>query len=111
MNYILESVVGKLFIIAYALFTLGVYVFVFYCTSSTCEVYLVLPVMPWAYIWVQDLGLPFPWAMYPLFVLLNASVAYILGVAVEWVYSRYLDHKQARKLGSKLDQKTTLFHK
>jgi|SRR3989339_49615 len=111
MNNTLESVVGKYFIIAYALFALGVYVYVFFCTSSTCGAYIILPVMPWAFIWVEDLGLPFPWAIYPLFILLNASVAYVLGVTVEWLYSRYLDYKQGKKLGTVLDQKTTTFHK
>ena len=108
MNNMLESLVGKYFIIAYALFTLGVYVFVFYCTSNTCGVYIILPVMPWAFIWVEDLGLPFPSAMYPLFILLNASVAYVLGAVAEWLYNRYLDYKQGKKLSVFNQKKTTL---
>jgi len=44
--------------------------------------------MPWAYIFASDLGISFPWAMYPVFVLLNTSVAYVVGAGIEWVYGR-----------------------
>lgn len=105
----LESVVGKYFVILFALFALAVYTFVFFCDGSSCVAYIILPIMPWAYIWAADLGLPFPWAMYPIFILLNASVAYTVGAALEWLYNRYLDFKQAKKV-KVLTQKKTTFH-
>lgn len=94
----LESKLGKYFIIAYALFALAMYLYVFFCGESYCAVYIVVPIMPWAFILVEDFGLTFPWALYPIFVLLNASVAYVVGVTIEWGYNRYLDYKDAEKL-------------
>lgn len=104
MDQILESKIGKYFIITYALFAIGVYVFAFMCGDSSCSLYIVLPIMPWALILAQDLGLSFTWALYPIFILLNASVAYVLGAGIEWAYNRYLDHKEIGKL-KKLNQR------
>ena len=98
MDQIFESKVGKLFVIFYALFALGVYVYAFYCGDSTCGLYIVLPILPWASILTEDFGISFPWAVYPIFILLNASVAYVVGAGIEWTYNRYLDFKEARKL-------------
>ncbi len=98
MGDILESRVGKYFIIAYALFAIGVYIVVFFCGENSCNLYIALPILPWAFILTRDLGVSFPWAMYPVFVLLNTSVAYVLGAGIEWAYNRYLDHKEAHKL-------------
>lgn len=94
MNTILESRIGKLFIVVYALFAIATYVIAGFCGSETCGLYIVLPVMPWAYILTQDLGLSFPWAVYPLFVLINASVAYVFGAALEWLYNLYQDYRE-----------------
>lgn len=94
----LESRVGKYFIIAYALFAIGVFLITLSCGASACSLYIVLPIMPWALILAQDFGISFPWAIYPLFMLLNISVVYVLGASIEWAYNRYLDHKQAEKL-------------
>lgn len=105
----LESIVGKYFVIIYGVFALLIYGYVFMCSGSTCGAYIILPVMPWALIWVRDLGLLFPWAMYPIFVLLNASVAYVIGATIEWVYNRYLDFKQGKKI-KVLTQNKTTFH-
>lgn len=104
----LESKVGKYFVITYALFALGVYAYVFFCSGATCSVYIILPVMPWALIWVRDLGLPFPWAIYPIFVLLNASVAYIAGVVVEWFFKKIFESREDKKIENLLQKKTTL---
>jgi len=98
MDQIFESRIGKLFVIFYALFALGVYMYAFYCGDSACGLYIVLPILPWASILTQDFGISFPWAVYPIFILLNASVAYIIGAGIEWTYNRYLDFKEARKL-------------
>jgi hypothetical protein len=94
----LESKIGKLFIITYALFSIAVYAVVFFCNDASCIVYIVLPIMPWAYILAGDFGLSFTWAVYPIFVLLNTSVVYVIGASIEWAYNRYLDHKEAGKL-------------
>ena len=98
MDQIFESRVGKILVIFYALFSLGVYVYALSCGEGTCGLYIVLPILPWASILTQDFGVSFPWAVYPIFVLLNASVAYILGAGIEWTYNRYLDYKEAGKL-------------
>jgi len=73
----------------YALGTIVVYGHVATCGVATCGTWFVAPVLPWAYV-MRDLGLGFPLALYPVFVLLNASVAYILGAAVEWVYRHFV---------------------
>jgi hypothetical protein len=98
MNNMLESRIGKYFIIAYALLAIIVFIIAFSCGDSTCNLYIVLPIMPWAFILAEDFGLTFPWAIYPLFMLLNVSVAYVVGASIEWAYNRYLDHLQAEKL-------------
>ncbi len=98
MDEILESKLGKYFVILYALFAIVVYIVAFSCGESTCSLYIIFPIMPWASILVGDLGISFPWMMYPVFVLLNASVAYTIGAAIEWTYNRYLDFKEAGKL-------------
>jgi hypothetical protein len=94
MDQILESRFGKWCIIVYTLFTLGTYVFSFICEGESCGLFIVWPILPWAFILVSDLGLSFPWAMYPIFVLLNASVAYVLGAGVEWLYHRVRGQEQ-----------------
>jgi hypothetical protein len=106
MNDMLESKIGKYFIIAYALFAIGTYVYVFFCGEGYCAVYIVVPIMPWAFILVEDLGFAFPWVLYPIFVLLNASVVYVVGATIEWGYNRYLDYKDIDKLKI-LEQKKT----
>ena len=83
MDEMLESKAGKWCVILYTLFTIGVYVFSLGCLGETCGLSIVWPILPWAFILASDLGLSFPWAMYPIFVLLNASVAYVLGAGVE----------------------------
>jgi len=89
----LESRTGKVFIIIYALFTLGMYGWSFACGTATCGLYIVVPIMPWAFILAQDLGISFPWAMYPIFILMNASVLYVLGAGLEWLYHRYQEKR------------------
>jgi len=98
MNEMLESKLGKYFVIAYALFALVVYAIAFFCGASTCSLYIIFPIMPWASILVEEFGVSFPWMMYPVFVLLNASVAYTVGATIEWMRNRYLDHKEVEKL-------------
>jgi len=110
MKQILESRIGKYFIIAYGLCTFAVYGYVFFCTGSVCASYIVIPILPWAYVIVQNLHLVFPSAMYPIFILVNASIFYIIGATIEWVYDRYLDFKEGKKL-KVLQQKKNNFLK
>ncbi len=84
----LESKLGKLLVIAYTLLTIVAYAVSYSCGTGPCSLSIVVPIMPWAFIFSQDLGLQFPWAVYPVFVLLNASVAYVVGAGVEWLYTR-----------------------
>lgn len=98
MGQMLESRVGKYFIIFYALFAIAVYVYTMLCTGASCDLYIIVPILPWAFILSRDFGVSFPWAMYPIFILLNTSVAYVVGASIEWSYNKYLDHKQAKKL-------------
>jgi hypothetical protein len=94
MDAILESRTGKLFIIAYTLFAIGMYIVSFTCGTEACGLYIVVPIMPWALIFAEDFGLSFPWAIYPIFVLLNASVAYVVGAGLEWSYHWYQERRE-----------------
>lgn len=88
MKDILESNVGKWAIIIYTLFTISTYVTTVMCAKDWCDLVIVWPILPWAFIMVSDFGLAFPWGMYPIFILLNASAVYVLGAGVEWLYYR-----------------------
>ena len=70
------------------------YVVSVFCGMETCGLYIVVPIMPWALILAQDLDMTFPWSVYPIFVLLNASVAYVLGASLEWGYHKYREYKE-----------------
>jgi hypothetical protein len=94
MEQFFESKLGKYFVIAYTLFTMLVYFYVFVCTGISCNVYIVVPIMPWALILVRDLGMTFPLALYPVFILLNTSIAYFVGAVLEGLYVRYKDYKE-----------------
>jgi len=89
----LDSRFGKILIIAFTVFTIVVYGAAFWCGLDTCAHYIVLPILPWAYIIAEDFGLTFPWAVYPIMVLLNISVVYAVGVGLEWLYHTYKDRK------------------
>ncbi len=85
---------GKILTIIYTLFTIAIYFASFACGTAACSLYIVLPIMPWAFILTQDLGVGFPWALYPIFILLNASVLYVIGAGLEWLYDRLTDRQQ-----------------
>jgi len=93
MEDVLESQWGKVLIILYTLFAVGCYVYALMCTGNDCALAIIWPIMPWALILASDLGLTFSWVMYPVLVLLNASVAYCLGSAAQWVYYRVYAEK------------------
>jgi hypothetical protein len=96
---VLDSQFGKVCIILYALFAIGSYVTSFVCAADVCGFAIVWPILPWAFIVVSDLGLSFPWAMYPVFILLNVSVAYVFGAGIEWVYRWYTEERADSPLG------------
>ncbi len=91
MDEFFESKLGKYFVIVYTLFTMCVYLYVFMCHGISCNAYIVLPIMPWAMILVKDLGFAFPLALYPIFILLNTSVVYVLGAVIEGLYIKYFN--------------------
>jgi len=88
MNSMLESRTGKILIIAYALFAIVMYGISYACGDSECSLYIVLPIMPWAYLLTKELNFSFPWAVYPILVLLNVSVVYTIGVGIDAVIGR-----------------------
>lgn len=88
MNDMLDSKLGKICVIAYAVFAIGTFFVAGFCGSS-CYAYVVLPALPWMYILASDLGISFPWAVYPIFILLNTCVAYVVGTSIEWLYDQY----------------------
>jgi hypothetical protein len=94
MDDIFDSKVGKVLVILYALGALGTYAYVFWCGVQMCDVYVVLPTMPWTYIFASDFGITLPWATYPIFMVLNTSVAYVVGAGVEWLYRRFRGRAQ-----------------
>lgn len=100
MERILESRTGTFCIVLYALFAIGSYFYALSCGAGICSVAIIWPILPWAFILVNDLGLAFPAAMYPVFVLLNVSVAYVLGATVEWVYRTVLSRHTVKHGGA-----------
>lgn len=84
----LDSRVGTICIILYAVGTIASYFVSFLCGSAACSLAIVVPIMPWAFIAAADLGIGFPWAVYPIFILLNTCVAYVVGAMLEWGYRR-----------------------
>ncbi len=93
MDAIFESTFGKICVITYTLAAIVLYIVSASCGTEACGTYIVVPIMPWAFILAAQFGVGFPWAIYPLFVLLNASVAYVLGAGLEWAYNWYGDHR------------------
>ncbi len=79
-----DSKVGTVASSIYALFVIGTYIVVLQCGMASCGPYIIWPVMPWAYLVAGDFGLSFPWILYPIFLLLNIGVAYVLGAGIEW---------------------------
>jgi hypothetical protein len=80
-------------IILYTAFSIIMPVTTFVCGFEACSHYLVYPIMPWAFILTQDFGFDFPWAIYPVFLLLNISAAYVIGAGAEWLYHIYTERR------------------
>lgn len=94
MDAILDSRLGKILVIGYTVVTLLTYVFSFACGTESCSLYIVAPILPWAYILANDFGLAFPWAVYPILILLNASIAYTVGAGLERVYGFWKERQE-----------------
>lgn len=88
MNDILESKIGGWLVIAYTLAAIGAGIYSFACASASCAPFLVMPIMPWAWLMQSMLGFEVPLMSYPVLILLNAMVIYIAGVAIEWLWYR-----------------------
>jgi hypothetical protein len=95
MNTMLDSRVGKILVILYALASLVTYIVAYSCGGDTCGLYIVAPILPWAWILTEEFGFSFPWAVYPILVLVNASIAYVVGAGLERVYEVLQEHKRA----------------
>ena len=93
MGRILESRIGTLCVIAYAVGVIAAYIVSFVCGTATCSLAIVVPTMPWALITTIDLGIRVPWAVYPIFILLNTCVAYAVGAVLEWGYRRVTERR------------------
>lgn len=89
----LDSRLGKILVIFYTAFASIMPVTALMCGFEACGHHLVYPIMPWAFILTHDFGFDFPWAVYPIFLLLNVSVVYVIGVGVEWLYHVYTEHR------------------
>lgn len=84
-NYF-DSRLGTVLIILYATLSLIVFVAQYFCATDVCAAYLVVPILPWAYIFSADMSLNLPVTVYPVLMLLNVSVLYVLGAVVEHLY-------------------------
>lgn len=84
-----DSRLGTVLIILYATFSLVVFVAQYFCATDVCAAYLVLPIMPWAYIFSADMSLNLPVTIYPVLMLLNVSVLYVIGAVVEHAYKTF----------------------
>ena len=89
----LDSRLGKLFIIIFTSLAILVPAVVLVCGFESFGHYLVLPILPWAYLLVETFSFDFPWAVYPAFILLNICVVYTIGVLVEWLYHTYKERR------------------
>lgn len=92
----LDSRYGKILVITYAVASVATYIFSYSCGTETCGLFIVAPILPWAWILTDELGLSFPWAVYPILVLLNASIFYVIGAAAEWLYDVATTKKEER---------------
>jgi hypothetical protein len=89
----LDSRIGKILIILFTACAIVMPIATLVCGFATCGHYLVYPIMPWAYIFTQELGFDFSWAVYPVFLLLNISAVYFIGALVEWLYHIYNERR------------------
>lgn len=89
MNDVLDSKTGSWLVTMYALGSMVLAAYSFLCTWKSCSALIVAPVMPWAFLLQSELGLNISVIVYPLLLLLNASVLYSLGVSIEWALRQY----------------------
>lgn len=85
---LLDSRWGNIFVIIFALTSILFAAISFFCSSQTCGLFLVIPILPWAVLLEHQLGISIPWGIYPFLLLLNTVIVYSMGVAVEVLYRR-----------------------
>jgi hypothetical protein len=84
MHDMLDSKSGSWLVVVYVVVSMVLAGYSFICTWDSCSALIVAPVMPWAYLLDAELGMRLSIVMYPVLILLNASVAYTTGVIIEW---------------------------
>lgn len=89
MADLMDSRLGSLLVSLYAIASIVLAITSYICPLPSCGLLIVVPILPWAAIMGGQLGLPVPWGTYPLILLLNAAVLYIVGASIEWLYERY----------------------
>lgn len=72
--------IGSICVIIYALFSVISAGASFFCTLTLCKAGLAYPVLPWPLLLASLLKMPI--AFYPVLLLLNAVLLYLLGVAI-----------------------------
>ena len=85
-----DSRLGNIFVIIFALASIALAATSFFCSAQTCGIFLVIPILPWAVLLEQQLGMSIPWGIYPFLLLLNTVIVYSMGVAVEIGYRRFV---------------------
>ena len=86
---VFESKIGNVLVIVYAIASIVLAMYSFFCTWQYCGLLIIVPILPWAIILEGWLGLSIPWAAYPLFLLINVVVVYSIGVFLETLYDSY----------------------
>ncbi len=72
--------IGSVFVITYALLSMISAGASFFCTLTLCKAGLAYPVLPWPLLLASLLKMPI--ALYPILLLLNATLLYLFGVLV-----------------------------
>lgn len=89
MGEMLDSKTGSWLVAIYAMLSIAIAAYSFVCSWGQCKALVVGPIMPWAFLLESELGVNISIIIYPLLLLLNASVLYTLGVGIEWAYRSY----------------------
>jgi hypothetical protein len=85
MHDMLDSKTGSWLVVVYVVVSMVLAGYSFICAWDSCSALIVTPVMPWAYLLDAELGVRLSIVLYPVLILLNASVAYAAGVAIDWL--------------------------
>ena len=75
-------------LILYILFFVGVLIYVMTCTTKLCGVAIVLPILPWFWLF-QWLEIPEGMPGFYFFLFLNGYLCYLAGVGLENIVRRF----------------------